>query len=348
MPKKLDAPLERGQRVFTEVFGEPARGFVAPAWQRGHVRCEQRECPGAGSRPRLFLPRVTRGPNIPLATWTWDCGRWGWLGHVGHGIGWLSQSLRSRSPDPGDSSQRSRARFLAEDPPAHPGAPRRWVRTEHAGGAARGESMLKSLLDGVMERRAGQLMEQVRAWLPTEGPVLDLGSGTGHLSARLERELGLEVVTADVSDIHVVGPPPVLIADGVLPFEEGTLSAALLVLHARVPATTRPAFWRKRLASRADRSSWCSRFIRVASVTRGFACGSSSGQSWRSTCRSSSATSLRMRSSRMNTRRFYTAQELQRDVTGGRAARSVAAGAARCCPAARWWSPAWMSAERDV
>ncbi|HSJ74804.1 MAG TPA: hypothetical protein VK899_01245, partial [Gemmatimonadales bacterium] len=24
--------------VFTEVFGEPARGFLAPAWQQGHVR----------------------------------------------------------------------------------------------------------------------------------------------------------------------------------------------------------------------------------------------------------------------------------------------------------------------
>ena len=65
--------------------------------------------------------------------------------------------------------------------------------------------------------------------------MLDLGSGTGHLSARLERELGLEVVTADVSDIHVVGPPPVLIADGVLPFEEGTFSAALLFFMLAYP-----------------------------------------------------------------------------------------------------------------
>ncbi len=89
--------------------------------------------------------------------------------------------------------------------------------------------MLKSILDAVMEWRARQLIEQVGAWLPTEGPLLDLGSGTGHLSARLERELGLEVVTADVSDIHVVGPPPVSIADGVLPFEEGTFSGALLL-----------------------------------------------------------------------------------------------------------------------
>ncbi len=93
--------------------------------------------------------------------------------------------------------------------------------------------MLNPILDAVMERRARQLMEQVGEWLPTEGPLLDLGSGTGHLSARLERELGLAVVTTDVSDMHVVGPRPVLIADGVLPFEDGAFSAALLffILH---------------------------------------------------------------------------------------------------------------------
>ena len=95
--------------------------------------------------------------------------------------------------------------------------------------------MLKAILDAVMERRARQQMEQLGAWLPTEGPVLDLGSGTGHLAARLERERGLEVVTADVSDIHVVGRPPVLIADGVLPFEEGAFSSALLFFMLAYP-----------------------------------------------------------------------------------------------------------------
>jgi len=87
---------------------------------------------------------------------------------------------------------------------------------------------VKALFDAVMERRARRLMDQVGEWLPNDGPMLDLGSGTGHLSARLERELGLEVVAADVSDMHVVGRSPVLIADGVLPFEERTFSAALL------------------------------------------------------------------------------------------------------------------------
>jgi SAM-dependent methyltransferase len=86
-----------------------------------------------------------------------------------------------------------------------------------------------------MERRARQLMEQVAGWLPSEGPVLDLGSGTGHLSDRLARERGLDVVTADVTDIHVVGRPPVLIADGVLPFDDGTYKAALLIFMLAYP-----------------------------------------------------------------------------------------------------------------
>jgi SAM-dependent methyltransferase len=95
--------------------------------------------------------------------------------------------------------------------------------------------MLTSTLDAVMERRARALLDQVGAWLPSEGPLLDLGSGTGHLSARLEQVLGLEVVTADVSDMHVVGRPPVLVADGVLPFEERTFSAALLLFMLAYP-----------------------------------------------------------------------------------------------------------------
>jgi ubiquinone/menaquinone biosynthesis C-methylase UbiE len=95
--------------------------------------------------------------------------------------------------------------------------------------------MLRSMFDAVMERRSRRLIEQVGGWLPNEGSVLDLGSGTGHLSARLERELGLDVVTADVSDMHVVGPPPVLITDGVLPFEDRTFSAALLLFMLAYP-----------------------------------------------------------------------------------------------------------------
>jgi SAM-dependent methyltransferase len=173
--------------------------------------------------------------------------------------------------------------------------------------------MLKSILDAVMEHRARQLMEDVRPWLPAEGPVLDLGSGTGHLSARLERELGLEVVTADVSDIHVVGPPPVLIEDGVLPFDEGAHTAALLVFMLAYPA--QPA---RVLAE-------------VARVTRGPIIVVQSlhsnrlGYAWLR-LRECLWTIVAFRVSKllgyvpanaaftMNTRRFYAAPELEREV----------------------------------
>jgi ubiquinone/menaquinone biosynthesis C-methylase UbiE len=87
-----------------------------------------------------------------------------------------------------------------------------------------------------MERRARRLLDQLGPWLPAEGRVLDLGSGTGHLAARLERERGLDVTTADVTDIHVVGRPPVPIAGDRLPFEPATFSCALLCFMLAYPA----------------------------------------------------------------------------------------------------------------
>ena len=95
--------------------------------------------------------------------------------------------------------------------------------------------MLKRVFDAVMERRARQLIAEARAWLPADGPLLDLGSGTGHVAALLERELDVDVVAADVSDIHVTGPPPVLIADGALPFESRTFQATLMFFMLAYP-----------------------------------------------------------------------------------------------------------------
>lgn len=90
--------LERGQGVFTEAFGEPARGFLAPAWQRGLVRLGDVDALGLDHVLGFFSLESRTGRTVPLATWTWDCGRWGWLGHVGHGIGWASQSLNRGVP----------------------------------------------------------------------------------------------------------------------------------------------------------------------------------------------------------------------------------------------------------
>jgi peptidoglycan/xylan/chitin deacetylase (PgdA/CDA1 family) len=85
--------IDRGQTVFTEVFGAPARGFLAPAWQSGHVHTRIATTPELRFVLGFFSLKSTTGRTIPLSTWTWDCGRWAWLGHVGHGIGRLSRSL---------------------------------------------------------------------------------------------------------------------------------------------------------------------------------------------------------------------------------------------------------------
>ena len=92
-PDETRRIIERGQRIFTEVFGEPARGFLAPAWQRGHVRRGIGNALGLEHVLGFFSLDSRTGRSIPLTTWSWDCGRWGWLGHIGHGIGWLSQTL---------------------------------------------------------------------------------------------------------------------------------------------------------------------------------------------------------------------------------------------------------------
>jgi ubiquinone/menaquinone biosynthesis C-methylase UbiE len=95
--------------------------------------------------------------------------------------------------------------------------------------------MLKLIFNTMMEHRAQQLHDRIGIWLPTTGPVLDVGSGTGHLSVYLEQTMGLKMVPADVTDMHVVGRPPTLIGDDVLPFETGTFSAALLCFMLAYP-----------------------------------------------------------------------------------------------------------------
>lgn len=90
--------LERGQQVFDAVFGERARGFLAPAWQRGRVQPALAQRHGVDHVLGFFRVESRTGRKIPLATWTWDCGPWSGLGHAGHALGWLSQSLHLGVP----------------------------------------------------------------------------------------------------------------------------------------------------------------------------------------------------------------------------------------------------------
>jgi hypothetical protein len=97
-PEETRRTLERGQRVFTDAFGEPAQTFLPPAWQLGRVRLAGPDTLGLEHVLGFFSLDSRAGRRIPLATWTWDCGCWGGLGHVGHGIGRLLQSLELGVP----------------------------------------------------------------------------------------------------------------------------------------------------------------------------------------------------------------------------------------------------------
>ena len=173
--------------------------------------------------------------------------------------------------------------------------------------------MVTSLIDAVMRRRAGQLLERVGGWLPPDGPVLDLGSGTGHVAARLERELGLEVVTADVADLRVVGRQPVVIVDGALPFAASTFSAALLLFVLSYPTDPAGVLREVRRVTRgpiivvqslyANRVGYAWLRAREFVWTRvGFHVSKASGYVDRDA------------PFEMAPRRFYTAQELRRDL----------------------------------
>jgi uncharacterized protein len=83
--------LDQGQREFIGAFGEPARGFLAPAWQEGQLSSAGPHVSGLDYSLRFFSVESHTGRRVPLTTWTWDCGRWGWLGHIGHGIGRVAQ-----------------------------------------------------------------------------------------------------------------------------------------------------------------------------------------------------------------------------------------------------------------
>jgi len=85
--------VERAQHVFTETFGAAGRGFVAPAWQAGHVSVHDGNALQLEYVLGFFSLESRAGRKVPLATCTWDCGRWSWLGYGGHGIGRLLRSL---------------------------------------------------------------------------------------------------------------------------------------------------------------------------------------------------------------------------------------------------------------
>ena len=90
--------IERGQHLLADAFGRPARGFLPPGWQRGHVGRGLAGSMGVDHVLGFFSLDASAGASVPLATWSWDCGRWGWLGNIGHGVGRVLRLTGDRVP----------------------------------------------------------------------------------------------------------------------------------------------------------------------------------------------------------------------------------------------------------
>ncbi len=86
----------------------------------------------------------------------------------------------------------------------------------------------------ILSRRAGKLADRLGPHLPHGGRILDIGSGTGHTAQALHRRAPLEVVQADVTDLSVVGAPPIRF-DETLPFADDAFAAALMLFVLQYP-----------------------------------------------------------------------------------------------------------------
>lgn len=92
---------------------------------------------------------------------------------------------------------------------------------------------MKALFNYLLIRRAGRIANRLQPFLPPHGPILDIGSGTGHNAELLRQRFGLSVIEADVSDMSVTGSKPLLFDGEHLPFKDEEMECGLLlfVLH---------------------------------------------------------------------------------------------------------------------
>lgn len=87
------ASLRRGRQELEECFEQPVLGFLPPAWQKGKVNVELLSRAELDFLVTFFSVHSVRA-RVPLATWTWDCGRFSALGAAGEIVGSAVSTLR--------------------------------------------------------------------------------------------------------------------------------------------------------------------------------------------------------------------------------------------------------------
>jgi predicted deacetylase len=86
--------LGLGRDSLRRTLGITPAGFVPPAWQVGRTTAEDLEACGFRFIATFGAIRMTSGPTIPLATWSWDWGVLGPLGLVGQQFGDIYSRIR--------------------------------------------------------------------------------------------------------------------------------------------------------------------------------------------------------------------------------------------------------------
>ncbi len=81
--------IAQGQQRLHELFGEPARVFVPPAWQMGPLHLNALNRFGISHVMGLTHMQFATSKTAPLSTWSWDCGRFKSIGWLGEGFGHL-------------------------------------------------------------------------------------------------------------------------------------------------------------------------------------------------------------------------------------------------------------------
>jgi SAM-dependent methyltransferase len=90
------------------------------------------------------------------------------------------------------------------------------------------------VVDAILRRRAEKLIDRLAPFLPTTGRIADIGCGTGHNAAALHHRFpALHCCEVDVADMKLIGPPPLLIRDDVIPLPDLSRDVGLMlfVLH---------------------------------------------------------------------------------------------------------------------
>lgn len=92
---------------------------------------------------------------------------------------------------------------------------------------------MNAWLNLILARRARQLLARLAPHLPRRGCLLDVGSGTGHNAAAIERATHLRVTELDVADLNALGRPAIRFDGRSIPLASRSFDAVtlLFVLH---------------------------------------------------------------------------------------------------------------------